>query len=189
MASNSNLAEIRYINWSAVIAGSVLTLAITAILVPFGNGVGLSVTSPLHDANAREMIFGISLWICWMQIISSICGGYFAGKIAGENVNSKDHEAEFRDGLHGLLAWGLSTVLTAIGVSALSFFTALTPHHVNEVVRNPELTRKAGLIFGFTIGASSFVSAVAAWYYATVGGEHRKKSVDFSRYISFRRTK
>lgn len=190
MATTNSNFDSSYINWSAVIAGTVVALAITLILIPFGNSVGLSFTTQLVNEKRTGMSFGISLWVFWTQLIASIFGGYFAGKAAGNYSTKHNHEYEFRDGTHGLLAWGLSTILTAIGLAVIGFLSSLAPHTTAEVnAAAQSLARKTTVLFGFTVAASALVSAVAAWYYATIAGDHRTNSVDLSRHLSFKRAK
>lgn len=42
------------------------------------------------------------------------------------------------------------------------------------------------MIIGFIAAASLLISAVAAWWAADLGGDHRDRAVDFSRYGGWR---
>jgi MFS family permease len=190
---NKTQSDASYIEWSAVIAGSVLASAISIIILHFGNAVGLSVASNYDDVQqAKVTVFTVSLWILWAQLIASVSGGYLAGRMRS-TVDAKAHEVEVRDGAHGLLVWATSTVAAAIGAAIVAAWAAIAAQHSAEVQQQADnivnLTRNAGIIISFTTVASAIVSAVAAWYIAIVGGEHRDKAVDVSRHISFRRSK
>lgn len=176
-----------YVEWGPVIAGAFVALAITAVLVPFGNALGLSVTRTLNADNASGMIFGIGLWVFWTQLISSIIGGYIAGKTVNLRASSTADESEFRDGAHGLLSWAVATVITAIGIAFAALFASLSPAPTaDDMVVSAELARRATVVFGFVVTASSIVSGVAAWIFATIGGDHRDNQLDLSKYLSFR---
>jgi len=49
--------------------------------------------------------------------------------------------------------------------------------------------RNTAIIFAFITGATSIVSAAAAWWAGTVGGDHRDQGTDFSTHFSFRTIK
>ena len=87
--------------------------------------------------------------------------------------------------------WALIVTLVTAAVMALTaFLTALVAAISPEVEPRPdiseELARKGAIIFGFAMAANSLVSAVAAWWMGTMGGDHRDTSFDLSKYISFR---
>ena len=179
-----------YLSFRAVIAGTIIALAITLVLIPFGNGLGLSISSPVKEENARWAVIVIGLWLMWVQIISSVAGGYFAGRSACVKTGVTTHETEFRDGVHGLLVWALSTILVMIGAAITGALTAWAAHHTDGAVTHEDMadyTKRSAIIFSFITAASSVVSAAAAWWMSVLGGEHRDKAVDFSHHISFRK--
>lgn len=175
---------VSYIEWSSILAGAVLALAISFILLQFGSLVGLSVFHPHQsDERTRWLIVAAGLWLFWVQLMSSMAGGYIAGRMRAPLSDSTDTESEVRDGTHGALVWAtatlvmvaagtISTALAAHGVDA----TASVEHH-KEVAEN--ITKNAGIIFGFGAAAGSFVSGAAAIWLATIGGDHRNKALRF----------
>ena len=71
-----------YIEWSAVIAGTVIACAITLVLTQFGSSLGFSIDALTADNdNLPEQFFTLGLWILWVQLLSSIAGGYAAGRL------------------------------------------------------------------------------------------------------------
>jgi hypothetical protein len=46
--------------------------------------------------------------------------------------------------------------------------------------------RRLGVLMAFITAASLLISAVAGWWAATKGGEHRDDAVDHSRYLHWR---
>lgn len=184
--SNSPIIE-----WSPVIAGSLVACAISVVLTQFGQGLGLSFTHlQSDDAVTVGSLIALGLWLLWTQLSASMAGGYLAGRMLGSW--GANHESELRDGAHGLLVWALSTVATALFVGAAAAIAALaTPHgvdtkHVAEM--SDEMIKKMGIISGFALAATSVVSAAAAYIAATFGGDHRDRKVDVRKQTSFRRT-
>jgi hypothetical protein len=183
-----------YLDVPAIIAGAVLALAISLILTHFGSAIGLAVDSDVRwtEDNATKGIIATGLWILWIQILASIAGGYLAGRMRQPAPEVPHHEQEMRDGMHGLLVWATGTVAVAIGLAVAAAVAAASndPDTANAADRAEEfadLHRTASIIFAFTTAASSFVAAAASWWAATMGGEHRDKAVDHSRYVSFRK--
>lgn len=72
--------------------------------------------------------------------------------------------------------------------------TGLTPVEAGKRVETviaqataaAEKARKAAIIIGFIIAVSLLVSAAAAWWAADIGGDHRDKGVDYSRFVRWR---
>jgi hypothetical protein len=188
--SASGTSDISYIEWSPIIAGSIFACAITFVLTQFGNALGLSITHPYNDTYTAWKVITIGLWVLWMQLMSSMAGGYMAGRMRSSWEGSP-HESEMRDGVHGLLVWATSSLMVAIAITLAAFVAALAAAHGVTAENHPEISetmaRRYGIIFGFGLAATSIVSAVAAWWMGTVGGDHRDKNVDVSRFISFRR--
>ena len=185
----SGTPGVSYVEWSSVLAGAVLALALSFILLQFGGLIGLSVFEPVQsDEKTRWMVVAIGLWLFWVQLMSSMAGGYLAGRMRGPIGDSSGHESEVRDGAHGLLVWATCT-LVIIAASAIASalasmgvdHTHATAHHA-DVAEN--LTKNAGIIFGFAGAAGSLVSAAAACWLSTIGGDHRNKGL---RFTAFRR--
>ena len=121
-------------------------------------------------------------------------GAYLAGRMRGTWANSTASESEIRDGVHGLLVWASSTVLAVVAVTVAGILSAIAIHNGVDMAQDahakvasiPEaLARRYGVVFGFGSVASSIVSAVAAYWMGTVGGDHRDGNLDLSRF-SFR---
>ena len=119
-----------YIQWPAIFAGTVGAAGLSFALHAFATGIGLSVisTSPTwRDASAwLSLISG--LYLLFVALTAFGLGGYIAGRLRVP-LNIAALEMEFRDGMHGLITWGLAVILTAMfalltaGVTAL----AITP--------------------------------------------------------------
>src|SRR5436305_8415867 len=116
------------VHWSAVIAGAIAAAALSVVLLAFGTGIGLAVSSV--SPTWRDMSFALwflsGLYLVFVSLISFGFGGYVAGRMrAHVAAVAPADETEFRDGMHGLLAWALAVVLAA--VLAIGASHAVTP--------------------------------------------------------------
>lgn len=180
-----------YVEWSAVIAGSVLACSVSLVLLQFGNAIGLSVAHFQHDnAITPGKVFTVGLWLLWVQLMASISGGYLAGRMRA-SWNEQNHESEIRDGVHGLLVWATSTLAAVAAAALVAAIAALAPQTAPAETADisVDLLRRSSLVLAFSLTAISIISAVAAWAMAVLGGDHRDRAVDASHYVSFRNRK
>lgn len=108
------------VNWRAVVAGAVAACALSFILFTLGTGLGLSALSPWRYEGIAPSKLAIPavLWVVFTQLAASGVGGYMAGRLRGRWTQLRDHEVYFRDTAHGLLAWGLATLVMAAMMGA-----------------------------------------------------------------------
>lgn len=185
-------SEGSYVEWSAILAGTVLAAAISVVLLQFGTAIGVADTQALlgdADISAGKLV-GAGLFILFIQLLASLCGGYLAGRMRAPIAGATGHEREIRDGMHGLLVWATGTVAVVLAVSAAATLTALVGEPTVETERAQDIINREeniAIILAFSAAATSLVSAVASWFAATKGGDHRDRLVDHSRHFSFRR--
>lgn len=93
---------LKRISWSAVIAGVIAALIVHLLLGILGTAIGASVIDPQQESNPLEHIgTGALIWTGASMVLAIIAGGYVAGRLAQ------------REGaLHGLLMFGVSTLIT-----------------------------------------------------------------------------
>ena len=105
-----------HLHWSPTVAGAIVAAALFFVLVSFGSAVGLAVISPSatwRDTSSVLALLG-GLWLLLASLASFGLGGYLAGRLRTPwNVTALD-EVEFRDGIHGLLVWGLAILIGAL---------------------------------------------------------------------------
>jgi len=264
--SASPLAEGTSLNlqWGPIIAGAVAAAALALVLHTFAGAIGLAVssTAPTWRDASMALILLSGLYLLLAALASYGFGGYIAARVRSRSVPAPAAAVEWRDGMHGLLAWALATLLagliafaslqslpqlaapggasagpstsvageniiaydldrlfrserrqegrqegdisyaraeagrillTASGHSGLQpddrtylarFVAACTglaqadaERRVDEVVararENIARARRTAVILAFMAGASALLGAVAAWFAATAGGEHR----------------
>jgi hypothetical protein len=83
-----------YVDWAAIIAGAILASAIAFVLLTFGSGIGLSLTSPFKGEGlaATALAVAIALWVLWVEISSFIAGAYLAGRLRRRIADATEHE-------------------------------------------------------------------------------------------------
>lgn len=129
-----------YVDWPAILAGTVLATAISFVLLTFGSAIGLSMTSAYENSGASLFWIAIvgALWLLWVQISSFFAGGYVAGRLRRRHGDATEHESDIRDGSHGLIVWGVSVLLGAFiafwGISGTVNTAANTAGAVGQTV-------------------------------------------------------
>jgi len=106
-------------SWPAIFAGALAAAATTLILVALGSGFGLASVSPWPHSGASATTFTVmtAIWLIVVQWLSSLMGGYLAGRLRTKWVGLHTHEVFFRDTANGFVAWALATV---VGAGALT---------------------------------------------------------------------
>lgn len=103
-----------YIDWAAVLGGAVIAAAIGGLFTAFGAALGLSTIS----AEPGEGSFSIwlivtALWLVISLVASYLAGGYVAGRMRHRVDDASADEVAARDGINGLVVWGLGMLVTA----------------------------------------------------------------------------
>ena len=215
-ASHSN------VEWGAVLAGATIATAVGLILLGFGAALGLGFTSPYDGEGLSPAAFAIAagLYLLWVQVMSFYFGGYVAGRLRARAPGASEHEVDVRDGLHGLLVWGVGVIAAAfiafagIGgaaatASSVEDSNVSAPASVGRVIdqqvqesatqeiqtdpqaasattaeRRAEVARKFSVISAFITASSLLVGAVAAFFGAHSGGNHRDKNITWEFFTS-----
>jgi hypothetical protein len=107
---------LHYVDWPAILAGTVLAVAISVVLLTFGSAIGLSIASfePGEGTSARWLGIAAGLWFVWVAVTSFAAGGYLAGRLRRPVAGASVDEAEVRDGAHGILVWATGALVGAI---------------------------------------------------------------------------
>jgi hypothetical protein len=98
-----------YLHWSTIFAGAILAAAVSFVLISFGSGIGLAVASPSSSWRDTSSVLALlaGLWLLLTSLASFGLGGYLAGHLRESWSAAPPDAVEFRDGIHGLLVWGL----------------------------------------------------------------------------------
>jgi hypothetical protein len=104
------------VDWRAIFAGAMIAAGISLTLVAFGSGVGLSVasTAPTWRDSSHWLWMLSGLFLIFISLCSFGFGGYAAGRMRSPTRIAASAETEMRDGMSGLIMWGLAVLLTAV---------------------------------------------------------------------------
>ena len=139
------------ISWGAILAGTVVALAIQIVLTLIGVAVGLATLDPATGDNPSGTALGAGagIWLVLSSLISLFFGGYIAARLAGK----------LNGWLHGLTTWGTLTLLmlmlltTAAGqligvASGLTHFAVNNSDKVSQVQLPPVLQQQVDQLKG-----------------------------------------
>ena len=126
-----------YVDWSAVFAGAIATLAVSFVLLTFGAAVGLSAVSPWTSSSTTitAVGFGSAFWIVIATVWSFALGGYIASRMRHRWNDAVKSEVDFRDNAHGMLSWAL-----AITLGALVAAFAAAPRSTSRIDTSPAMS-------------------------------------------------
>lgn len=110
----------RYIDWPAIITGTVVATAISFVLNAFGAAIGLSVVSPFggEGLGGTGVLIAVALWMIWVTVSSFMVGGYVTGRMRHRAFDATEHESDVRDGVHGLAVWASGVLLGLLIVAS-----------------------------------------------------------------------
>lgn len=97
----------RRISWAAVFGGVIMVITVQLLLSLLGAGIGFTTvdvnagTTP----DASSIGIGAGVWFLISSVIALVFGGYVSAWLAGI-------EHRFDGLLHGLITWGIATMLT-----------------------------------------------------------------------------
>lgn len=171
--------QLSAVSWSAIMAGTVVAIGTSLILLTLGSAFGLGSVSAWPGVGAKPTTFtiGAGIWLIVMQWLSSALGGYVAGRLRTRWVSLHTDEVFFRDTAHGLLTWGTATIVVAtVSVLAAALSAAATPAaEVNLSAEAVETARKTATAFATFTGIAMLVGAFIASVSSAVGGALRDK--------------
>ncbi len=116
-----------YVDWPAIFAGSVIAVAIGMLFAAFGTALGLaSITLDGSDQSSTTELVLTVLWLILTMVAAYLVGGYTAGRMRRRVETATPDELTVRDGVNGLVVWGLGTILSAVLISNVISFAANT---------------------------------------------------------------
>jgi hypothetical protein len=133
-----------YVDWGAILAGGFVAVALSSLFLAFGSAIGLSIASFQggKSPSIAALVVAAALWLLWVQVSSFAAGGYFAGRLRRRVGDASLHEAEMRDGSHGLVVWAVGVVFGtilagAVAISGLGASAAAvdTDYYVGRLIR------------------------------------------------------
>lgn len=105
-AEDARTILLNRISWGAVFAGVAVALVTQLLLNMLGLGIGVATIDPGtgDTPTASSLSIGAGLWWTVSGILASLTGGYAAGRLSGEPVESTA-------AWHGLAAWATTTLV------------------------------------------------------------------------------
>ena len=128
------------LTWGPAIAGAIAASALAFVLNSFGLAIGLALasTSPTWRDASFALVLLSGLYLVLAALASYGFGGYVAGRM---RLRYDPGELpEFKDGMHGLLVWGIATLAAGL-IAAVTLpllprtpgMAAGTPHATSSV--------------------------------------------------------
>jgi MFS family permease len=135
------------VDWAAIFAGAVVATAIGVILSTFGLGLGLAVNSPYEGEGASPALFaiGAGVWLLAIQVLAFWAGGYICARLRARQPELSEHEVDVRDGLHGIIVWG-------VGVLAAGFIASVVLGSATTAAENAD---RGGIVESVTAAADA----------------------------------
>ena len=102
------------LSWGPAIAGAIAATALAFVLDSFGVAIGLALSSvsPTWRDTSFALVLLSGLYLVLAALASYGLGGYIAGRMRRQY--DPGELPEFQDGMHGLLVWGIATLLAGL---------------------------------------------------------------------------
>jgi len=115
-----------YLDWTAILGGAAVALAVSAVATGFGTALGLTTVSAEPGAGSGWAALVItSGWILLSMIAAYATGGYVAGRMRRPIERATSEEVRLRDGMNGLVVWALGILTGALLLAVATGMTAL----------------------------------------------------------------
>jgi tetrahydromethanopterin S-methyltransferase subunit D len=102
------------LSWGPAVAGAIAATALAFVLDSFGVAIGLALSSasPTWRDTSFALVLLSGLYLVLAALASYGLGGYIAGRMRRQY--DPGELPEFQDGMHGLLVWGIATLLAGL---------------------------------------------------------------------------
>ncbi|MFC7051325.1 hypothetical protein ACFQI3_01315 [Hansschlegelia quercus] len=120
-------SEAGYVDWGAIFAGAVVAAGVSLVFTTFASALGLGSVSVGKDGGIST--FGLiitALFVAISIVAVYMLGGYVAGRMRRGVADATRDETTARDGLHGLVVWGLGMLVAGSFAASLIGGTART---------------------------------------------------------------
>jgi hypothetical protein len=111
-----------FLSWRGILAGAAAGSAVLLVLVSLGAAAGLSLVSPWPGQSYTGLAATVAaLWALIATIGAFLVAGFVSARVRSRAAEVTPDEAEFRDGLQGLVAWAVCVlfgVLVAAGAGS-----------------------------------------------------------------------
>ncbi|MBB4121410.1 hypothetical protein [Martelella radicis] len=177
---------VSYLEWGAIFGGAAVAGALATVLSQFGAGIGLAAShaQPTQDG-LNWALFLIGLWLILVAFASASAGGYVAGRMRSHFGDGTADESEFRDGIHGIVVWALSTLALGAGAALISAISSLgatsaSGEMTDEMMR---MAQNASVVTAFGSAAGAVLAAAGSWFAGVAGGKHRDEGLSIHSFV------
>lgn len=114
-AGPDKVLEGSYVDWAAILGGGVVALGVGSVFAAFGAALGLSsISARPGEGSFDVMVVVAAVWIVVSLVASYLTGGYIAGRMRRRVDKATADEVTVRDGVNGLIVWGLGMVVSVM---------------------------------------------------------------------------
>lgn len=107
-----------YADWGAILAGAAVASGLSAVFTTFGAGLGLgSVSAEPGEGLGFGSVILTGLFLVISMVLAYMAGGYVSGRLRRRVDGAQPEESATRDGMHGLVVWGLGMILSTMMLS------------------------------------------------------------------------
>ena len=110
-----------FLQWGPIIAGALVSAALSLVLLAFGSAIGLGVlsSSPTWRDTSPALTVAAGIYLLLTALVSFGLGGYVAGRLRERwHPTAHSNVVEFRDGVHGVLSWAIAAVVSGLVIAA-----------------------------------------------------------------------
>jgi hypothetical protein len=152
-----------YIDWSAILAGAVVAAAIAALFTAFGAALGLSAISAVPgDGSISFAVILTGLWFVITLVASYMTGGYIAGRMRRRVDQATADEVSVRDGINGLVVWGVGILVGAVLLTNAATSTISTVGSAAETAVTAAGSAAGGVAEGVMAAAGNMLPDAAS---------------------------
>lgn len=111
-----------YVDWASIFAGAAIAAGTSVVLTTFAAGLGLgAISADPADGTSTTGLILTGLFTVISMVAAYLLGGYIAGRMRGRVDGADKDEITARDGIHGLVVWGLGTLVAGfVAVGAIT---------------------------------------------------------------------
>lgn len=147
-----------YVDWAAIFGGAAVAVAIGVLATGFGAALGLTAVSARSGAGSGKLGIIISIvWIVLSMVSAYAAGGYIAGRMRRRADRATKDEVTVRDGMNGLIVWGLGIVVSAMLLGSAIGTTLKAVGNVASAARNAVAQVAGGVASGAVSAAAGLV--------------------------------
>lgn len=108
-----------YVDWGAIFAGGVVAAGTSFVMTAFAAALGLGSVSVGEDGGVSKLgLILAGLFTVISLVAIYMLGGYVAGRMRHPFGDAARDEVTARDGLHGVVVWGLGMLVAGVVASS-----------------------------------------------------------------------